>query len=177
MPSWPRSRARKSGASPQPRARGNCPATAAAGSSHACPIPDTGPGSGGRRRLADARRGAARGTLKDGPLSHLGGARQLIREEPERRSPRPQPQGTSRNPPPAARPGGRHGFSPALPWQHVPYQDVPCAPARRWRAPRTQLTGHEVLVACLKGLQPPVLVAVAFVVQAPAGGAGLSAQT
>jgi hypothetical protein len=32
--------------------------------------------------------------------------------------------------------------------------------------------GHEIFAACLKGLQPPVLVAVAFVVQAPACGIG-----
>jgi hypothetical protein len=35
---------------------------------------------------------------------------------------------------------------------------------------RNPAAGHEVLAACLESLQPPVLVAVAFVVQAPARG-------
>ena len=79
-------------------------------------------------------------------------------------SPRERP-GT----PPAARPGGCHGSSPVPPWQHAPSQDAPCAPARRWPAPAPSRRS-EVLAACLESLQPPVLVGVAFVVQAPTGG-------
>ena len=58
MPNRPRSRARKLGASPQPLPAGSGSATAAAGG-QPCPPPPHRPRSGGRRRLADARHGAA----------------------------------------------------------------------------------------------------------------------
>ena len=58
MPNRPRSRARKLGASPQPLPAGSGSATAAAGG-QPCPPPPHRPRSGGRRRRADARHGAA----------------------------------------------------------------------------------------------------------------------
>ena len=56
--SWPRSRAWRLWASPQPLPADSCSTTAAAGE-QLSPPPIQRPRSGGRRRLADARHGAA----------------------------------------------------------------------------------------------------------------------
>ncbi len=66
MPSWPRSRARKPGGftpAPSMRVRARPPQPRESGPA---PPPQHRPRSGGRRRLADARPGRSRGTLKDG---------------------------------------------------------------------------------------------------------------
>jgi hypothetical protein len=92
--------------------------------------PHTGPGAeggGGWPMHATAQPWHAEGR----PLSHRevrstnpnGALRRLL-------SPRER-----RGTPPAARPGGCHGSSPAPPWQPAPFHVAPCAPARRWPAP------------------------------------------
>jgi len=121
MPSWPRSRARKPEASPQPHRCGRGHGTPQPRESGPARHPHTGPGAeggGGWPMHATAQPWHAEGQ----PLP-TGALRCLL-------SPRERP-GT----PPATRPGGCHGSSPVPPWQHSPCQDVPCSPARRWPAP------------------------------------------
>ena len=121
MPIWPRSRARQPAASPQPYRGGQVPGHRSRGRAAMPAHPHTGPGAeggGGWPMHATAQPWHAEGR----PLP-TGALRRLL-------SPRERP-GT----PPAARPGGCHGSSPAPPWQPAPCQDAPCGPARRWPAP------------------------------------------